>query len=66
MTAGVKSADLPKGSIVVNVDVVFIRALDGIGAVWRSTNGSQLHDSDIDKRLVVGAQVLRVGYGEAS
>ncbi len=55
------AADLPVGSVVANDSLAAIRKLDGIGAVWRATNGSHLHDSHIDALLAEGATVLREG-----
>lgn len=60
----IKAANLLEGSIVANHDVVYLRVLDGIGAVWHGTNGSRMHDLQIGELLDAGAVVLRHGYGD--
>lgn len=62
--SGVLVEDLPAGTIVTTRTVVFIRMLDGPGAVWHGTNGSRLHSNQIDQKLAFGAEVLRHGYGD--
>jgi hypothetical protein len=56
-----KAADLPAGSVVATDDVAYLRALDGIGVVWRSTWGFRLDDDHIQRLLDNGAVVLREG-----
>ena len=57
----VRAADLPEGSVVANDVIAVFRALDGIGAVWRATNGARLRDDQVDDLLATGASVLREG-----
>lgn len=57
----IQATDLPAGSVIANGEIAAMRALDGIGAVWRATNGSRLRDDQIDKLLGEGARVLRSG-----
>lgn len=64
MTATVKAADLPEGSVVATSKYALFRVMDGIGAVWHSTkNGQRWTDDDVDQMLQHDAVVLRHGYG---
>lgn len=65
MTATVKAAGLPEGSVVATSKYALLRVMDGIGGVWHSTkSGQRWTDDDVDLMLQDDGVVLRHGYGD--
>lgn len=59
------AANLPQGSVVATDTIATFRIMDGIGFVWRGTDGKRYQDKHIDALLAAGATVLRVGPSTA-
>ncbi|GAA2911300.1 hypothetical protein Acy02nite_89960 [Actinoplanes cyaneus] len=55
------AATLPQGSVVATDTIATFRIMDGIGFVWRGTDGKRYQDKHIDALLADGATVLRTG-----
>ena len=62
VTATVKAAALPDGSVVATDKHAFMKNHPTASSAWRGTDGSYAGDWYVDGLLEKGAQVLRQGY----
>lgn len=69
MTATVKAADLPEGSVVAKGKRLYLKSVDDIDLPWIYAEADSMYvnnadDGEVQEALDEGAAVRRHGYGD--